>query len=151
MTKTKMIQLYRKHSASDSYIIGFTYKHSLYMIEIDEIMPRHMQLGYSSSKKGHEPKLRLILNNKLKEQFIRKGAICLGSEDLVNGEYSNKGVEFEKLVYELNNQVFRGKDNIGFWVAGDITINNKEVQIKFQGAQIVTEKTLKNLEKRVDK
>jgi len=148
MNKNTMIRNYRRFSGADAYIIGFTYKHQLYMIQVDEIMPRHMQVLHSSHKNGYQPKLQLVLNNKLKEQFIRKGAILLGSEKLVmNGEY-NKGVEFERLVSEMNGIEFRGKDSVGFWVGGDLEIDGKQIQVKFQGAQIVAEKTLKNLQKK---
>lgn len=141
-----MIKLYRQYSGADSYIIGFVYKHELYMIEVDEIMPRQMQVLHTSHKNGYQPKLQLVLNNHLKEQFIRKGATCLGSEEIVmNGEF-NKGVEFERLICEMNGIEFRGKDSVGFWVGGDVEINGRQVQVKFQGAQIVAEKTLKRLQ-----
>lgn len=146
MTKQRMIKLYRQYSGADSYIIGFVYKHELYMIEVDEIMPRQMQVLHSSHKNGYQPKLQLVLNNHLKEQFIRKGATCLGSEEMVmNGQF-NKGVEFERLICEMNGIEFRGKDSVGFWVGGDVEINGRQVQVKFQGAQIVAEKTLKRLQ-----
>lgn len=146
MTKQRMIKLYRQYSGADSYIIGFVYKHELYMIEVDEIMPRQMQVLHTSHKNGYQPKLQLVLNNHLKEQFIRKGATCLGSEEIVmNGEF-NKGVEFERLICEMNGIEFRGKDSVGFWVGGDVEINGRQVQVKFQGAQIVAEKTLKRLQ-----
>lgn len=146
MTKQRMIKLYRQYSGADSYIIGFVYKHELYMIEVDEIMPRQMQVLHTSHKNGYQPKLQLVLNNHLKEQFIRKGATHLGSEEMVmNGEF-NKGVEFERLICEINGIEFRGKDSVGFWVGGDVEINGRQVQVKFQGAQIVAEKTLKRLQ-----
>lgn len=145
-----MIKNYRKFSASDAYVLGFIYKHELYFATVDEIAPRFMKVERESSKKGGHKKLQLRLNTQHKESLIKKGAICLGSENLLIGEY-NKGVEFERLVYKMNNQTYRGKDNVGFWVAGDITIDGKEVQVKLNGAQIVVENTLENLKKRVDK
>ena len=78
---------------------------------------------------------------------MRKGAVCLGSEEILNGEY-NKGVEFERIINEINGKEFRGKDNVPFYIEGDLNINGKEVQVKFNGAQIVVERTLKNLQKR---
>lgn len=147
MTKERMIKLYRQYSGADSYIVGFTYKHLLYMIKVKELMPRQMQVLHSSHKNGYQPKLQLVLNNHLKEQFIRKGAICLGNEELImNGEY-NKGVEFERLICEMNGIEFRGKDSVGFWVGGDVEIEGEQIQVKFQGAQIVAEKTLIRLQK----
>lgn len=146
MTKETMIRNYRKFSAADSYILGFIYKHEVYMIEVKEIMPRYMRVEHESSKKGGCAKLQLRLPQNYQKQLMRKGAICLGSEEILNGEY-NKGVEFERLVSELNGQTFRGKDNVPFYVEGDLEIDGRQVQIKFNGAQIVVERTLKKLQK----
>jgi len=48
----------------------------------------------------------------------------------------------------LNGVEFRGKDSVPFYVAGDLKLNEKEIQIKFNGAQIVVETTLEKLKKR---
>lgn len=150
MNKATMIRNYRKFSASDAYALGFVYKHELFVAMVDEIAPRFMKVERESSKKGGRQKLQLRLNNKNKEYLIRKGAEYLGSETLLIGEY-NKGVEFERLIYTVNGQEYRGKDNVGFWVAGDIEINGKQVQVKLEGAQIVVESTLENLKKKLTK
>ena len=147
MTKETMIRNYRKFSAADAYIIGFIYKHELYIATMEEIAPRFIRVEHESSKNGGRRKLQLRLNNQYKEQLIRKGAELVGTEEVLNGEY-NKGVEFEKLVSERNGIEYRGKDSIGFWVAGDIEINGKQCQVKLEGAQIVVESTLENLKKR---
>jgi hypothetical protein len=151
MTKATMIKNYRKFSGAESYIIGFTYKHMLYMIKVAEIMPRYMSVQHSSSKTGRVPKLQLTINNSHKEQMIRKGAICLGSEDLVVCDDLNKGFAFERLVSEYYGIEYRGQDNVGFWVGGDLEVNGEQIQIKFQGAQIVAEKTLERLKKGLTK
>ena len=140
MTKRTMINNYRKYSAADSYILCFIYKHDVYMIEVPEIMPRYMRVEHESSRKGGAAKLQLRL-------LIRKGAVCIGNESMLEGQY-NKGVEFERAIYELNGQTFRGKDNTPFYVEGDINIDGREVQVKFNGAQIVVETTLKRLQRR---
>ena len=151
MTKATMIKNYRKFSGAESYIIGFVYKHQLYMIKVAEIMPRYMSVQHSSSKTGRVPKLQLTINNSHKEQMIRKGAICLGSEDLVVCDDLNKGFAFERLVSEYYGIEYRGQDNVGFWVGGDLEVNGEQIQIKFQGAQIVAEKTLERLKKGLTK
>jgi hypothetical protein len=147
MNKETMIRNYRKFSAADAYILGFIYQHNAYMVEVEDIMPRYMKVERCSMQNGGARKLQFRLNNQYKEELIRKGATCIGSEDVVIGDY-NKGVEFERLVYEMNGQTYRGKDSVGFWVAGDININGRELQVKFEGAQIVVETTLENLKKK---
>lgn len=150
MTKETMIRNYQKFSAADSYILGFIYKHEVYMIEVDKIMPRYMRVEHESSKKGGAEKLQLRLPQTYQKQLLKKGAICLGNESILEGEY-NKGVEFERIISELNNIPFRGKDSEPFYKSGDICVNGKEIQIKFNGAQIVVSKTLEKLKKGLDK
>jgi hypothetical protein len=146
MNKNTMIKNYRKFSAADAYILGFEHKHNIYYIMINEIPPRYMTVERESSKKGGARKLQLRLKKEYKEQLIRKGATYMGGEEILIGQY-NKGVEFERLISEMNGQEFRGKENVGFWVEGDLEINGKQVQIKFNGAQIVVEKTLERLKR----
>jgi hypothetical protein len=146
MNKNTMIKNYRKFSAADAYIIGFTYKHEVYMVEVKEIAPRYMRVEHESSKKGGCAKLQLRLTNQYMEQLIRKGAQVIGDEDMLVGEY-NKGVEFERIISEMNGVEYRGKDSVPFYEAGDLNVDGKEIQIKFNGAQIVVERTLKRLQK----
>ena len=146
MTKETMIKNYRKFSAADSYILGFEYKHNIYYIMVNEIAPRYMQVERESSKKGGAQKLQLRLHKAHKEELLRKGATLIGSEEILIGKY-NKGVEFERIISEMNGQEFRGKENVGFWVEGDLEIGGKQVQIKLNGAQIVVETTLERLKK----
>lgn len=146
MNKQTMIKNYRRFSAAEGYMLGFEYKKQVYAILVDEIMPRFMRVEHESSKKGGAQKLQLRLTNPHKEYLIRKGAVALGGEEILVGEY-NKGVEFERLISEMNGQTFRGKESVGFWVDGDITIDDKPIQVKFNGAQIVVERTLHRLQK----
>lgn len=147
MTKETMIKNYRKFSAAEGYALGFVYKHNLYVAFVDEIAPRFMNVERESSKKGGKQKLQLRLRNRHMETLIRKGAECLGDEAMLIGDY-NKGVEFERIISERNGIEYRGKDSVGFWVAGDVEINGKQIQVKLNGAQIVVENTLENLKKR---
>ena len=54
---------------------------------------------------------------------------------------------FEKLVYELNGQTFRGKDSVRFTEGGDIIIDGKEIQVKYEHARICYDRTLQKLKK----
>ena len=97
MKKENAIRYYRKFSGADAYILGFVYKHDLYCITVDEIMPRFMRVEKSSSKKGGHEKLQFRLNNALKEQLIRKGAEKIGTETDLLEIAGNKGVSFERI------------------------------------------------------
>lgn len=142
MKKENAIRYYRKFSAADGYIIGFVYKKENYIITVDELMPRWLKVERESSKKGGKEKLQLRLNNKHKEQLIRKGAVKFEFQP----DDKNLGVALERQVYRMNNQEPRPKDSVGFWVSGDITIDGKEYQVKRDGAQIVVFETLKKLQ-----
>ena len=74
MKKENAIRYYRKFSAADGYIIGFEYKKENYIITVDELMPRWIRVEKASTKNGGHEKLQLRLNNKHKEQLIKKGA-----------------------------------------------------------------------------
>ena len=98
MTKGNAIRYYRKFSGAQGYIIGFTYKKKNYMIRIEgELMPRFLKMGKQASKKGGHEKLDLYLNNELKEELIRKGAVEIDYEI----HKGNNGREFREVGAEL--------------------------------------------------
>lgn len=142
MNKTSFIKTYRNYSAADSYILGFTYDKNLYMIEVEEIMPRFLSVEEASRNQGEN--LRLRLKKKYKEQLLRKGAICVGSADDLNAEKYNKGEIFEKIVTEYFGQTW-SKDTVPFWVQGDICVDNREIQIKLDSATLMNTKQISRL------
>lgn len=77
-----------------------------------------------------------------------KKAVAVGTLADLEGEY-NKGVMFEKLIYEINGQTFRGKDNVKFTEDGDIVIDGKQIQVKYEYARICYDRTLQKLKKGV--
>lgn len=147
MTKQTMIRNYRKYSAADSYILGFEAQGNIYFSEIEEIPPRYVKVETCSKKNGGYRKLQLRLLSKYKNELMKNAEMLCSLEELTHGTYKNKGVEFEKRISEKFGIEYRGKDNIGFWIAGDLEINGKQIQIKFNGAQIVVENTLEKLKK----
>ncbi len=149
MKKQTMIRQYRRFSGADGYIVGFEYKKNIYIIEVAEIMPRWTFISYSSSKNGRQPKLQMGLKKAHKEQLIRKGAVMIcTAEELEQFEGKNKGWKLETAVmnhFGIENE--KGQDNEKFSKCGDMELNGKQLQIKFQNAQVVAEKTLHNLQK----
>lgn len=146
MTKTTFLKHYRNHSAAEGYIFGIERNEMLYIAIEEELMPRYCAVSYES--KTHEEKLVCRLKAKDKDRMI-KTAICLGNAEelFASTGIKNKGVALEKLVFEYFGQEFRGKDNIGFWVQGDINIDGVEYQIKFQTSSVVNITTLQKLNK----
>ena len=144
MTKQTMIKYYRKYSAADSYIIGFTFDKMLYFVEMDEIKPRFLNVEEASRNQGEN--LRLRLKKTQKENLMKKNPICLGSADLLMADKYNKGEIFEKLVTEFFGQVWE-KDTVPFWVQGDINLGGKEIQIKLDSATLMNTKQIAKLKK----
>lgn len=143
-TKRTMIKHYRNNSAADSYILGFTLEKKLYMVEVAEIMPRFLSVEQASRNQGENLRFRPKL--KLKKQLMKKNPVCLGSADLLIADKYNKGEIFEKLVTEFFGQTWE-KDNIPFWVQGDIQINGREVQIKLENATLMNTKQIAKLKR----
>ena len=148
MTKANMIKTYRQFSAADNYILGFVYEKMLYMVRVAEIMPRYLNVEEASRNQGEN--LRLRLKKAHKAQLMKKAPICLGSADCLNDSKYNKGEIFEKLVTEYYGQTWT-KDNIPFYIQGDININGEEVQIKLDSATLMNTKQIKNIKKALDK
>lgn len=145
MTKDTMIRFYMKHSAADSYIVGFVYNRGLYFITMDEIKPRFLSIEQASRNQGEN--LRLRLKKAHRESLMKKSPIYLGSADCLNSDNYNKGEIFEKLVTEYYGQTWT-KDTVPFYVAGDININGQEVQIKLDSATLMNTAHMKKLQKR---
>lgn len=145
MTKNTMIRNYRKYSVADSYILGFIYDKMLYMLEVAEIAPRFLNVEEASRNQGEN--LRLRLKKAHKASLIKKNPICLGSADCLNAEKYNKGEIFEKLVTEYFGQEWK-KDIKPFYECGDINVNGKEIQIKFDSATLTNTKQIARLKSR---
>ena len=146
MTREEMLTKYEALTAADAYIIGFEFNGSLYTYytnTLDAIADR-IVLDHASSKRGGTAKIRIRLDKWAKIRLAQKATNC-GKISVMEyaGKY-NVGEKFERYVTELNGKVWT-KDNVPFWQAGDIEINGKQVQIKFDGAEITNEKTLATL------
>lgn len=148
MTKENMIRYYRKYSGADAYILGFFYKHDLFMVKMPEILPRFIKVRTASSRNGGGEKLQFELNNKFKEQLInRHGAIKIGKDTDLNEIQRNKGVSFERMVYRYYGLEPRERDNVRFTEGGDLRVNGEEIQVKFEKAQIVAFSTIHKIQK----
>lgn len=155
MTRGNMIRYYRKFSAAQGYILGFIEKHMVYMVRVNEIMPRYLNVEEASRGQGEN--LRLRIRKAHKAELMKKDAIVIGTEtDLIDtvghlnkkGKmcYWNKGEMFEKMVTEYFGQVWE-KDTIGFWIQGDINLNGVEVQIKLADATLMDTNKMHKLQK----
>ena len=144
MNKIEMLNTYHKLNKAEKYIIGFSYGCAVYMVLLDNIPRNIVRREKSGMKKNYA--LRLRFTNVEKEKLLKKGCVYVcNTTDLLSSDY-NKGEIFEKKVTEYYGIKWE-KDYIPFYEKGDITINGTEIQIKYQGATITTERQLKKLTK----
>lgn len=149
MTATMMMNLYSTLSASHLYILGFAVQNILYYAMMDfETLARYMKLDRASSARGGFAKLRIKLTAAQKAELLRIAERCGTVEDLTKDNHYNKGENFERVITELLTPEKWVKDSVPFNVAGDITLNGENVQIKFDGAEITNERLLAKLTER---
>ena len=144
MTRNEMINRYNALAAATAYIVGFIFNGLLYYTMSAHIADEFLKLDRMSSKRGGWAKIRVKLTAADRRALVAGGkAIMIGAADLLetNDKY-NRGERFEKIITETLTGETWVKDSIPFNVAGDITLNGQEVQIKFDGAELTNEKTL---------
>ena len=148
MTIDFMINLYNKFSAAHIYLVGFEFSGSIWYVMLNFVELMDLLKGdRCSSKRGGWAKIRVRLTKDQKYVFVNSGrATKLGGTEILNDESKyNKGEQFEKVITETLTEETWQKDSIPFTVAGDITLNGEQVQIKFDGAELTNEKTLGRL------
>ena len=146
----RMRRDYERFTGAEGYAIGFHIGDDVYCAMLDTIPRRFTRVQRECSSCGGGYGLYINVKSKKAKAELMKKAVKVGTLADLEGEY-NKGVMFEKLVYEINGQTFRGKDNVRFTEGGDIVIDGKEIQVKYEHARICYDKTLKKLKKELDK
>lgn len=144
----RMRRDYERFTGAEGYAIGFHIDNDVYCAMLDQIPRRYTLLQRECKKNGGGYGLYIsVRSNKAKQELLKKGAVKVGTLTELMDSTFNKGVMFEKMVYDLNGQTFRGKDNVKFTEGGDIVINGKEIQVKYEYARICYDRTLKKLKK----
>lgn len=146
----RMRRDYERFTGAEGYAIGFHVGEDVYCVMLDKIPRRFTKIQKECSSFGNNVYgLYINVKSKKAKTELLKKAVKVGTlADLVDEKY-NKGVMFEKLVYEMNGQTFRGKDNVRFTEGGDIVIDGKQIQVKYEWARICYDTTLTKLKKGV--
>ena len=143
MNRNEMINRYNALSASTAYIIGFVLNGLLYYTMSAHIADQFLKYDRMSSKRGGWAKIRVRLSSADRKALVECGkAVLIGSADLLADVKYNKGECFERVITETLTGEQWVKDSVPFNVAGDITLNGEQVQIKFDGAELTNEKML---------
>lgn len=145
----RMRRDYERFTKAEGYIIGFPVGDMVYGAKLDKIPRRYTKVQKECSRAGGTYGLYINVKSKKAQAELMKNAfpVCTLAE-LEDGTY-NKGVMFEKSVYEYFGQTFRGKDSVRFYQSGDITIDGVEIQVKYLHARICYDTTLTKLKKGV--
>lgn len=142
MTREEMLQKYEAKTAAKAYIVGFTYNGKLCVVYLDNLdaIAESIKLDRAAKSHGGMVKLRLRLDKWAKAKLARK-AMVYNLDAMSYTDMKNRGNMFERFIHELNGKIWV-KNSTPFWMAGDIELNGKQVQIKFDSAEITNEKTL---------
>lgn len=145
----RMRKDYEKFTKAQGYIVGFPVGDMVYGAKLDKIPRRYTKVQRECSKMGGTYGLYINVKSKKAQAELMRNAFPVCSlAELEDGTY-NKGVMFEKAVYEYFGQIFRGKDSVRFYQSGDITIDGVEIQVKYLHARICYDTTLTKLKKGV--
>lgn len=144
MTRNEMIARYNALAVATAYIVGFVLDGLLYYTMSAHIADEFLKLDRMSSKRGGWAKIRVKLTASDRKGLVMGGkAVLIGSADLLNtADKYNKGERFERIITETLTGETWVKDSVPFNVAGDITLNGEQVQIKFDGAELTNERML---------
>ena len=147
MTRNEMIARYNALAVATAYIIGFVLDGMLYYTMSAHIADDFLKLDRMSSKRGGWAKIRVKLTSVDRKALVACGkAILLGSASMLDTtDKYNKGERFERVITETLTGETWVKDSVPFNVAGDITLNGEQVQIKFDGAELTNERILARL------
>lgn len=144
----RMRRDYERFTAAEGYAIGFHIGDDVYCAMLDTIPRRFTRVQKECKRAGGGYGLYINVRTKKAKNELIKKAVKVGTMEDLKGQY-NRGVMFEKLIYELNGQTFRGKDNVRFTEGGDIVIKGREIQVKYEHARICYDKTLQKLKKTI--
>lgn len=142
-TRDEMLQKYEAHSAADYYLFGFELDGELYCYKTSDLsdVNNALKLDRAASSKGGMLKIRIRFGSFDKARLARKSQKLGKISVMAYADKYNNGHHFEHYIHELNGKSW-APDSVPFNVAGDIEIDGKQVQIKFDGAELTNEKVL---------
>ena len=143
-----MLNRYNAIAYTHRYIFGFTHKGLVYMAYANKSeLPYLTKISKASRGQGYS--IRFLPTKAQKELLLRKAKVICSTDyfkAICESNNYNKGENFEALISERYGIEWK-KDTVPFTKSGDITINKKAYQIKFEKATFCNEKSLANLEK----
>ena len=145
MTKGNFFKYYNKLNGADAYMIFFLYGGKLWMLKVPHIKPSWTKESRESSSNGGFQKWMMKNTKAIKEQYIRKGAVVVATEEEFNNMpyANNKGRRCEWWLHQIYNLSEYTPDNERFDKGGDVRIDGIEYQVKFENASLTNVRTLR--------
>ena len=139
-----LMTAYHTNSAATEYWFGFILDHIVYVVTgmtFDEIA-RYFKIEKAAASKGGFSKIRIKARVAECAELLPR-AIALGADTILEDEKWNAGIKFEKIVTEQIAGQKWERDSVPFWVAPDIALDGRNIQVKFNGAELTNEKTIR--------
>ena len=139
-----LIAAYIAVTAATEYWFGFTLNHKVYVVTgmtFADLRP-FLRIEKAAASKGGHSKIRIKARVAELADLLPR-ATLLGGEEILADEKWNTGIKFEKVVTEQIAGQRWERDSVPFWVAGDIAIDGRQIQVKFNGAELTNEKTIR--------
>ena len=139
-----LLNAYETLNAATTHFLGFVLHGIVYGGYFREVPLEVLRLSTTSSKRHAVAQIRVYFHKATKLEMVANGTVKpIGTvEDLIVKNGYNRGDNFERLVAEINNIRGWKKNSVPFWIAGDLFINGEQVQVKFDGAELVNETKL---------
>lgn len=139
-----IIAAYIALTAANEYWFGFILNHKVYVVTgltFSDLRPL-LRIEKAAESKGGHNKIRIKARVSELKALLPK-ALLLGGEEILKDEKWNTGIKFEQIVTEQVAHQTWVRDSVPFWVAGDINLNGTQIQVKFNGAELTNEKTIR--------
>ena len=138
-----MVVAYEMLSKADEYWFGFILRHQVYLVKDIpfEKLATMFRKDRTSSRKGGKVSVRIRATVNELEALLPE-AVLLGDESVL--KQANKGDALEQYISEEILHEPWVKNSVPFWVAGDLVVDGKQVQVKFNQAQLVNEMVFEN-------
>ena len=136
---------YEANTTATEYWFGFILNHLVYVVTgmTFEEMEKYFKAEKAAKSKGGFLKIRIKAKVAECAELLPR-AILLGGEEILNDPKWNAGIKFEKIVTEQIADQTWTRDSVPFWVGPDIELNGRMIQVKFNGAELTNEKTIRN-------
>lgn len=140
-----LITAYEANTTATEYWFGFILNHMVFVVtgmtfaEIEKFF----RIEKAAQSKGGFSKIRIKARVAECAELLPK-AIPLGGEEILKDPKWNTGIKFEQIVTERIAGQTWARDSVPFWIAPDIELNGRMIQVKFNGAELTNEKTIRS-------